>query len=116
MKIATIVFSMTAIAQPIACNLNALTADERKEHAALSRRVAAAFREPSATADGWALSVPVELLPDLAKWIDSERKCCPFLRFSVVVEPGGTAARLTLSGREGVKEFLAEQFKLSRNP
>lgn len=114
MKIATVVFAMTAMAQPLACNLNALSAAERKEHSAVSKRVISAFSAPEGTADGWAFSLPVELLGDVAKWIDGERKCCPFLRFALVVEPGGKTARLTLSGREGVKEFLAAEMKLSK--
>lgn len=114
MKIATVVFAMTAMAQPLACNLNALTPAERKEHAARSRRVLSAFSAPESTTDGWAFSLPVEMLGDVAKWIDGERKCCPFLRFSLVIEPGGKTARLTLSGREGVKEFLAAEMKLAR--
>ena len=112
MKFATVVFAMTAMAQPLACNLNALTAAERKEHGALSRRVVAAFSAPESTRDGWAFSLPVEMLGDVAKWIEGERKCCPFLRFALVVEPGGKTARLTLSGREGVKEFLAAEFQM----
>lgn len=112
MKFATVVFAMTAMAQPLACNLNALTPAERKEHLALSRRLTAAFTAPRPTANGWAFSLPVEMLGDVAKWIDGERKCCPFLRFVIEVEPGGKMARLTLSGREGVKEFLAAELKL----
>lgn len=112
MKIATAVFAMTAMAQPLACNLNALTPAERKEHTALSRRVTAALRTPQATPDGWAFSLPVQMLSETARWIDGERKCCPFLRFTLVVEPEGKTARLTLSGRGGVKEFLASEFKL----
>lgn len=112
MKIATAVFAMTAVAQPLACNLNALTPAERKEHTALGRRMIAAFQTPQATADGWGFSLPVDMLGDVAKWIDGERKCCPFLRFTLVVEPQGKTARLTLSGREGVKEFLANELKL----
>ena len=112
MKIATVVFAMTAMAQPLACNLSALTPTERKEHAALSRRVASAFTSPEGTPDGWTFVLPVEMLADVAKWIDGERKCCPFLRFSLVIEPGGQTARLTLSGREGVKDFLASEFKM----
>ncbi len=112
MKIASVVLAMTAMAQPLACNLNALTAAERKEHSALSRRVVSSFSAPEGTADGWAFSLPVEMLGDLAKWIDGERKCCPFLRFAIVVEPTGKTARLTLSGREGVKEFLTAELKM----
>lgn len=114
MKIATVVFAMTAVAQPLACNLNALTAAERKEHGALSKRVVQAFSTPEGTSNGWAFSLPVEMLGDVTKWIDGERKCCPFLRFTLVVEPGAKTARLTLSGREGVKEFLAAEMKIAR--
>jgi hypothetical protein len=112
MKIATVVFAMTAMAQPLACNLNALTPPERKEHTALSRRLIAAFGAPASTPDGWSFSLPIEMLNEVAKWIDGERRCCPFLRFSLDVEPGAKTVGLTLSGREGVKEFLAAELKL----
>lgn len=46
-------------------------------------------------------------LPELSEVIELERKCCPFLRFVLTVEPAGGPLRLELSGAAGTKEFLA---------
>jgi hypothetical protein len=39
--------------------------------------------------------------------IDVERRCCPFLRFDLTVEPEVGPVRLALSGPPGVREYLA---------
>ena len=97
---------------PIACNLNALTADERRERAELARTLSAAVSGVSELPDGYELTVdsssPITArLPEL---IELERKCCPFLEFELGSQPGRAVLRIT--GRSGVKEFLAAEFGL----
>lgn len=47
---------------------------------------------------------------ELADMVELERQCCPFLKFSITVEPGNGPVRLEMTGPEGTKEFLAEVF------
>ena len=39
-----------------------------------------------------------------------ESRCCPFLRFEIAVDAEGGPVRLSLGGREGVREFLRATF------
>jgi hypothetical protein len=58
--------------------------------------------------DGVALRFAPE--PDrltlLATFIELERRCCAFLRFRLIVEPGGGPIWLELTGPPGTREFL----------
>jgi len=93
----------------IACNLGALSAPEREQRAALARdlvTVAASVRE---LADGYALQLrgTAALARESLDWLLLERRCCPFLRLELELEPDDGALWLRLRGGEGVKEFLA---------
>ncbi len=100
----------------IACNLKALTAAERSEHARLSRLLAGAVSKRSPVEGGYVFSLELKLLPlpELATWVTLERKCCPFLRFLIEVTSGSETIGLTVSGGPGVKEFLESEFQLRR--
>lgn len=98
---------------PIACNLAAFTAPQRVHHAELLRRLGAKVLEMRELADGYAYRLAPEAgtFAELAEWIGLERACCPFLRFTIEVEPGGGPLWLRLTGGSGVKEFVAETFR-----
>jgi len=53
------------------------------------------------------------LLDDLVKVIQMERKCCAFLRFSLVVTPGEGPIWLELTGPEGTQELLTGILEIS---
>lgn len=93
---------------PIACNLNALSAEERQRRLILVREFARTVTARKELPNGFEMTMdPAKLhLPALAEWIALEQRCCPFLRFTVDIEPAGGAARIALTGSEGVKEFL----------
>jgi hypothetical protein len=92
----------------IACNLGALSAQEREHRAALARALVeqAESRELS---DGYALRLAGvdSLARESLDWLLLERRCCPFLRLELELEPDDGALWLRLRGGEGVKEFLA---------
>jgi hypothetical protein len=46
----------------------------------------------------------------LAQLITFERECCPFLRFSLRLEPANGPLWLELTGPEGTKVFLQSLF------
>jgi hypothetical protein len=93
----------------LACDLDALTRDERARRSVLASRVTGRFREVRETEDGYAarLDPAPELLHDALDWALLERRCCPFLRLELRFEPALGAVWLRLDGGPGVKEFLA---------
>ena len=93
----------------IACNLGALSAEERTRRSAAAARVSARFREVRETSDGYAarLDEDPQLLQDALDWLLLERRCCPFLRLELRLDPSDGPVWLGFSGGPGVKEFLA---------
>jgi hypothetical protein len=100
---------MTQASGPtIACNLDALTAAERRQRAELAARIRSLSVELAEFEDGYALRLACE--PGVARhaleWILLERRCCPFLRFELVLEAERGPLWVRLGGASGVKEFL----------
>jgi hypothetical protein len=93
---------------PIACDLNALSPEERQRRFTLVKEFARTVTARKELPDGFEMTMdPAKLhLPSLAEWIALEQRCCPFLRFTLDIGPGGCVARIALTGSEGVKEFL----------
>jgi hypothetical protein len=98
---------------PIACVLTAFTPEERARHDVLLRRLGERVLEVRELPDGYAyrLAPEARAIAELAEWIGLERACCPFLRFTIEVEPAGGPAWLRLTGGSGVKEFVAATFE-----
>jgi hypothetical protein len=95
------------VSLPIACTLTA---------AELAARRAGLLPGLLSRADGiesvpggyrWRFDRPDDVLNEAAAVIDVERRCCRFLRFLLVVEPGEGPVWLEVSGPEGTQEFLS---------
>ena len=97
---------------PLACDLNAIAAGDRPRYDELRKMVGAAVAGKRELPDGVALQISTEriALAQLAEWISFERKCCPFFEFRIDVAPKSGPVWLSLTGRAGVKEFLAQAF------
>jgi hypothetical protein len=99
------------MSKPIACELGVFDPPtfERYRHlrARLDRAIAAIDEET----DGYALVLPGDdsTLALVAEWIALERRCCPFLAFSVSLSVPDEPIRLTIGGGAGVKAFLATE-------
>lgn len=96
--------------QPVlACDLDALSRDERARRSAVASRVSGRFREVRETSDGYAARLDAD--PDLARealeWLLLERRCCPFLRLELHLEASVGPVWLRFGGGPGVKEFLS---------
>jgi nicotinamidase-related amidase len=95
---------------PIACRLAALDAGQRARRQELWEKLRPLIRESREVAGGYAfrLDTAPATLVQIAEFISLERACCPFFNFQleIVEENGPTWWRVT--GREGVKEFLAQ--------
>ncbi|MGB8681295.1 MAG: hypothetical protein WCD12_00300 [Candidatus Binatus sp.] len=97
---------------PIACELGAISAADRPRYDELRKMLAASAIGKRELSDGVAVRISTErmALAQLAEWISFERKCCPFLDFRIDVAPESGPVWVSLTGRAGVKEFLAHAF------
>ena len=95
--------------RPIACDLSALTLDEQARRESLLERIVGSAATVAETADGYSLVIdaPPSLSRDLVEWFLLEKRCCPFLHLGLELVPGDDRPRITLSGKQGVKGFLA---------
>ena len=95
---------------PLACDLDAISAGDRPRYNELRKMLAASAVGKRELADGIAVQISTErmTLAQLAEWISLERKCCPFFEFKIEVAPASGPVWLSLTGRPGVKEFLAQ--------
>jgi hypothetical protein len=61
-------------------------------------------------ADGWAVSLPGDdgTLLACAQWILGERRCCPFLTFTLECQPS-RELQMRLTGPEGTREVLSAE-------
>ena len=97
---------------PLACDLDAIAASDRPRYNELRKMLAASAVGKRDLPDGIAVKIATDRMPlaQLAEWISLERKCCPFFEFKVEVAPESGPVWLSLTGRPGVKEFLAQAF------
>jgi len=96
------------------CNIKALTPEERVSHHALTEKLIANRNATVATAKGYELQYSPDKVSvaELAQWIVTESKCCPFFDFHIDLEEQGTLICLRLTGSEGVKAFIRSEFHL----
>jgi hypothetical protein len=103
-------FELPAREIPIACDLDAISASDRPRYNELRAMLASAAIGRRALPDGFAIKIATGrmTLMHLAEWISFERKCCPFLEFRIELASDSGPVWLSLIGRPGVKEFLAD--------
>jgi hypothetical protein len=93
---------------PIACTLTSAELQERRR--TVLEKVRSAVIETVELKNGYAFSIPVDWFAEVARLIELERQCCPFLNFNLNVAAGAGLIRLELTGPEGTKQFLAATF------
>jgi hypothetical protein len=93
---------------PIACNLRALTAVQRKELNAVGEHTIAGIVASRELADGYAFHIdPARAsIQDVAQWLDLWRRCCPFYEFQIDFHGADASLWLSVKGRPGVKEYI----------
>jgi hypothetical protein len=97
----------------MACNRSALTPDARKRHfEELTPALRARRTSSRELADGFEFEFPSDpaSLQLVNEWVAGERLCCPFFEIAVRLEPDGGPLWLRLTGRKGVKDFIAAEF------
>ena len=88
--------------------------EDRKRHVHLGIRKALgeSIKEVQELPDGYAFRLPddAKTIVNVAEFITYEKLCCPFFKFNLEVESSSKPVWLKLTGREGVKQFLKNEF------
>ena|SRR5690348_12996770 len=99
---------------PFACDRMALNAEARKRHfdelGPALRPLVKSVRELT---NGYEFEFPfnTDTYRLVTEWTGGEHLCCPFFDIDLRLEREGGAFWLRLTGREGVKQFIAADFK-----
>lgn len=103
-----------AIKQPVfACRLGALTTQERAQQKELTATLKRATARVTEDAEGYTFHYAASLGPStVMAWVEIERKCCPFLRFTLEMPQEGGPTRLRVWGVKGVKAFVAAELNV----
>jgi hypothetical protein len=98
---------------PFICRSHAFTPEQKARYRALRDWLATA--KVQETGDGYAFDFePSEgNVKRSAEFAYLEGICCPFLAFSLRIGEDHSSLRLELTGREGVKPFLAAELGLN---
>ncbi len=93
---------------PVACSLSADELGVRRQ--ALLPGLLALATGHHDLEQGRRLTFPpaAGTLDAIARAIDAERHCCPFLRFALTVDQADAPFTLDITGPPGTKEFLAD--------
>src|SRR5262245_12309903 len=93
---------------PVACSLMPAELHERRR--TILADVRSAVLEERELDNGFSYRFPADprWIAELAKLVEVEHQCCPFLRFRVTVEPSDGPIWLEMTGPAGTKEFLTD--------
>lgn len=94
----------------IACNLSAFTPEQRQRYTALAQQLAHTVQDVQELADGYAFRYATDdsTWMMVAEYVNLEQRCCPFFVFTLTLDENKIVS-LRLTGRNGVKAFLAAQ-------
>jgi hypothetical protein len=95
-----------------ACNMNAMTTDERSRYDALRHRLEAAVDGVVEMENGYTFQLRrgALSLAEIGEWVEYEQKCCPFFGLGIEAGPERGPVGVRVTGREGVKEFIRLEF------
>ena len=96
------------------CNVKALNPTERAQHQQLTEKLIAARKEIVAMPGGYEFQYsPSDVsVAEVASWVTTEAKCCPFFNFHIDLEREGNLVCLGLTGDEGTKAFIRTEFQV----
>lgn len=95
---------------PFACNRSALTREQRKRHFdELGPKLRSLRKNVTELPNGYAFEFPADAntVQLVVEWAIGERACCPFFDIDMRLEREGGSLWLGLTGRDGVKQFIA---------
>ena len=98
---------------PIACNLGALSTEQRQREQQLLSDFIQARPAAEPTSQGYRFEVPGDpaTLARLGELLALERVCCPFLSFDLAVPSGGGPVTLDVYGDDSAsRDFIRTTF------
>ena len=99
---------------PLACNMDVFTPAERENHIRTATQLFQSVQTIHEVENGFEFMFAnfdaVENFTQLAEFIFNERRCCPFLEFTLKIAPNDEPISLLLTGPEGTQEFLRAEF------
>jgi hypothetical protein len=101
-------------ASGLTCNINGMLPQERTRYRRLVETLRHAILERRELPDGYAFQMDTKQIDtgQLVEWIELERRCCPFFGFEVHWNRKNGPVWLHLTGSEGVKDFILNEFGL----
>jgi len=96
-----------SVSLPIACSLTPA------EFATLRKGLLPGFLASASAKDAipggyrWRFEPRVDLIKEAAAVLEAEHRCCRFLRFVLLVEPGDGPVWVEVTGPEGTEPFLS---------
>ena len=96
----------------LACNMNALTKEQRTRHEAVTKRLLQhATRKDLAEGYLFTIDRAYVSVAELAEWVADESRCCPAVDFHVELPAFGPLT-LRMDGGADVKQFIAAELGL----
>ena len=97
-------------ATPFACNMGALTPEQRSRHSHLAKQLRSMLRSFRELPDGFEFEFPFDsaTYEALSELTPLEHACCPFFTIAIRLEQDNLLWQLT--GCEGVKQFIRMEF------
>src|SRR5689334_7407604 len=97
---------------PLACNMNVFTPSQRDSHIQSTTQLIQVIQGKQEIENGYLFLFPNEavFISKIAEFISNERLCCPFLKFTLIVNSIAEPISLSLSGPLGTQEFLRTEF------
>ena len=100
---------MTGKYIPIQCVIDAIPEDKREEHQQTAFAVMQSVTDVRETDETYTLIVPITELQHAATWISWERLCCPFLSFTLQIDPAAEHLAITIGNGADVKTLLEHE-------
>ena len=93
--------------RPLACDPAAIPVADRQQHFKLIEHLFGALAVARETvAGGYRFRFDPSALDQVTRFVENERKCCPFLTFVVEVASSPGPIWLQMTGPDGTREFL----------
>ena len=111
---------MTAVAVEavlIACVPDAIPREQRAAHFALAKRLFTELAEArGAIPGGYVLTFRADALLLIARFVDNERRCCPFIQFEIAVSADAGPVFLRMNGPDGTRSLIEAELGLDACP
>ena len=99
---------------PLVCNMDVFTPNERENHIRATTQLFQSVQTIHEAENGFEFMFPnfdeANNITQFAEFISNERRCCPFLEFTLKIAPSDAPISLLLTGPEGTQEFLRAEF------